>query len=188
MRRLAEAKMSSSTRVAGFAALAVVMMAGLVWSGQADQVWAAQGKAVKLKVTYEGSGEVNATNAIYVAAWDTPNIQGGAFPIGGHRRSGRRREWRRRLVREPLSGDHLPDGTLCPWRVGSSVRPAFRDIGWGLQPRSRCRFRSRRRRGGGWRDRRGGALVRRHDSPSVDPRRVDGVRRDHRRFRGTGCS
>ena len=83
MRRLAEARMSSSTRVAGFAALAVVMMAGLVWSGQADQVWAAQGKTIKLKVTYAGSGEVSATNAIYVAAWDTPNIQGGAFPIGG---------------------------------------------------------------------------------------------------------
>ena len=83
MKRLAEARMSSSTRLAGFAALAVVMMAGLVWSGQADQVWAAQGKTIKLKVTCEGSGEVNATSAIYVAAWDTPNIQGGAFPIGG---------------------------------------------------------------------------------------------------------
>lgn len=73
MRRLAKAKMSSSTRVAGFAALSVVM-AGLVW--------AAQGRTVKLTVTYEGSGEVSASSAIDVAAWDTPNIQGGAFPIG----------------------------------------------------------------------------------------------------------
>jgi hypothetical protein len=83
MRRFAEAKMSSSTRVAGFAVLSVVMMAGLVWVA-ADQVWAAQGRTVKVTVNYEGSGEVNATSAIYVAAWDTPNIQGGAaVPIGG---------------------------------------------------------------------------------------------------------
>ncbi len=75
MRRLAKVKMSSSTRVAGFTVLSVLMMAGLIW--------AAQGRTVKLTVNYQGSGEVNATSAIYVAAWDTPNVQGGAFPIGG---------------------------------------------------------------------------------------------------------
>lgn len=71
MRRLTK---MSSMRVAGFAVLSMVMMAGLVW--------AAQGRTVKLTVNYEGSGEVSATSAIYVAAWDTPNVQSGAVPIG----------------------------------------------------------------------------------------------------------
>ncbi len=72
MRRLAE--MSARTRVAGCVALSVLLMASLVW--------AAQGRTLKVTVNYTGSGEVNVNNAVYLSVWDTPNMAGGAIPIG----------------------------------------------------------------------------------------------------------
>jgi len=45
-------------------------------------VWAAQGRTLKVTVNYTGSGEVSATNAVYVTVWDTPDMQGGALPVG----------------------------------------------------------------------------------------------------------
>ena len=66
--------MSARARVAGVAAVSVLLMAGLVW--------AAQGRTLKVTVNYTGSGEVSATNAVYVTVWDTPDMQGGALPVG----------------------------------------------------------------------------------------------------------
>ncbi len=72
MRRLTE--VSSRRRTAGFVVvLSAVLAAGVVW--------AAQGRGLKVTVNYTGSGDVSADNAIYVSVWDTPNLQGGAFPI-----------------------------------------------------------------------------------------------------------
>jgi len=53
--------------------LSVLLMASLVW--------AAQGRTLKVTVNYTGSGEVTATNAVYLSVWDTPNMAGGV-PIG----------------------------------------------------------------------------------------------------------
>ena len=72
MRRLAE--MSARTRVAGCVALSVLLMASLVW--------AAQGRTLKVTVNYTGSGEVNVNSAVYLSVWDSPNMAGGAIPIG----------------------------------------------------------------------------------------------------------
>ena len=50
--------MSARARVAGLAGVSVLLMASLVW--------AAQGRTLKVTVNYTGSGEVSATNAVYV--------------------------------------------------------------------------------------------------------------------------
>ena len=63
------AKMSSRARVAGLAAVSVLLMAGLVW--------AAQGRTLKVTVNYTGSGEVNAANGVFVALWTSPDYGGG---------------------------------------------------------------------------------------------------------------
>ena len=65
--------MQSRTHLARLVALLVLFTAGLVW--------AAQGRTLKVAVNYTGGGEVNSTNAIYLALWDTPNMQGGAIPV-----------------------------------------------------------------------------------------------------------
>ena len=72
MRRLAG--MSTRTRVVGCAGLSVLLMASLVW--------AAQGRTLNVTMNYTGSGEVTATNAVYLSVWDTPNMAGGTIPIG----------------------------------------------------------------------------------------------------------
>ena len=43
--------------------------------------WAGQGRTLEVTVTYQG-GEVSSAHAIYLTVWDTPNMQGGALPIG----------------------------------------------------------------------------------------------------------
>ena len=64
--------MSSRTRLVGFAAVSVLLMAGLVW--------AAQGRTLKVTVNYTGSGEVSATNAVFLAIWASPDWGGGISP------------------------------------------------------------------------------------------------------------
>ncbi|MXY17497.1 MAG: hypothetical protein F4Y57_11015 [Acidobacteria bacterium] len=59
--------------VLGVAVAAVVAAAGLAW--------AAQGSALNVTVNYTGPGDVDATHAIYLALYDTPDIAGGAVPI-----------------------------------------------------------------------------------------------------------
>lgn len=46
---------------------------------------AAQGGALQVTATYQGSGEVGPDNAIWLSAWDTPDIppDGSVLPIGG---------------------------------------------------------------------------------------------------------
>ena len=69
----ATTRIPSRTRMAGFAAVSVLLMAGLVW--------AAQGRTLKVTVNYTGSGEVSATNAIHLSVFDTPTIGYGTVPI-----------------------------------------------------------------------------------------------------------
>lgn len=66
--------MTRTRRTLGIAAAAVVAAAGLAW--------AAQGAALNVTVNYTGPGDVDATHAIYLALYDTPDIAGGALPIG----------------------------------------------------------------------------------------------------------
>jgi len=66
-------KMSARARVAGVAAVSVLLMAGLVW--------AAQGRTLKVTVNYTGSGEVSATNAIHLSVFDTHTIGQATVPI-----------------------------------------------------------------------------------------------------------
>lgn len=54
-------------------AVAVSLAVGLAW--------AAQGATLKVTVDYTGSGDVDATHAIYLALYDSPDIAGGALPI-----------------------------------------------------------------------------------------------------------
>ncbi len=56
-------------RRATVAAVTVLLAGGLAW--------AAQGRTLKVTVNYTGSGEVSATNAVYLAAWTTPDFGGG---------------------------------------------------------------------------------------------------------------
>ncbi len=63
--------MSSRARMAGFAAVSVLLMAGLVW--------AAQGRTLKVTVNYTGSGEVSAANSVFLAVWASPDFGGGFF-------------------------------------------------------------------------------------------------------------
>jgi hypothetical protein len=45
-------------------------------------VWAQEGsKTLKVKVTYEGEGEVDSTHGIHLFLFDTPDIGQGAMPI-----------------------------------------------------------------------------------------------------------
>ena len=66
-------KMPARARVAGVAAVSVLLMAGLVW--------AAQGRTLKVTVNYTGSGEVSATNAIHLSVFDTHTIGQATVPI-----------------------------------------------------------------------------------------------------------
>ena len=68
------AKMFLKLRVVGFIGLSVLLAASVVG--------ATQGRELKVTVNYTGSGEVSESNAIFLAVWDTPNLQGGAIPIG----------------------------------------------------------------------------------------------------------
>ena len=63
----------SNRRVATLAVISGLLMAGLVW--------AAQGRSLNVTVTYQGSGEVSASNAIFLSAWDSPDFEAGALPI-----------------------------------------------------------------------------------------------------------
>ena len=63
----------SNRRVATLAVISGLSMAGLVW--------AAQGRSLNVTVTYQGSGEVSASNAIFLSAWDSPDFEAGALPI-----------------------------------------------------------------------------------------------------------
>ena len=66
-------KMSARARVAGVAAVSVLLMAGLVW--------AAQGRTLKVTVNYTGSGEVSATNAVFVTVWTSPPVGDTTAPL-----------------------------------------------------------------------------------------------------------
>lgn len=57
----------------------VVVVAALAAAGLAG---AAQGSALNVTVNYTGPGDVDAGHAIYLALYDTPDIAGGAMPIG----------------------------------------------------------------------------------------------------------
>ena len=65
--------MTNARCVLGVAAAVFVAAVGLAW--------AAQGSALNVTVNYMGPGEVDATHAIYLALYDTPDIAGGAVPI-----------------------------------------------------------------------------------------------------------
>ena len=65
--------MSARARVAGVAAVSVLLMAGLVW--------AAQGRTLKVTVNYTGSGEVSATNAVFVTVWTSPPVGDTTAPL-----------------------------------------------------------------------------------------------------------
>ena len=60
----------------------VLALAALVLT---SSMGAAQGGTLQVTATYQGSGEVGPNNAIWLAAWDTPNIppDGSVLPIGG---------------------------------------------------------------------------------------------------------
>ena len=62
----ATTRIPSRTRMAGFAAVSVLLMAGLVW--------AAQGRTLKVTVNYTGNDEVSATNAVFVSVWTSPPV------------------------------------------------------------------------------------------------------------------
>ena len=65
---------ASIGRRVGVAAIVVLAAAGLAW--------AAQGATLNVTVDYTGPGDVDAGHAIYLALYDTPDIAGGALPIG----------------------------------------------------------------------------------------------------------
>ena len=58
----------------------VVVVALVAWVLTVGSAWATQGRSLEVVVTYQG-GEVSSTNVIYVAVYDSPNMQGGAQPI-----------------------------------------------------------------------------------------------------------
>ena len=60
--------MRDGKRIAMVAAVSVVVAAGTVWG--------AQGRSVKVTVTYQGSGEVSGDHAIYLSVWDSPDFGG----------------------------------------------------------------------------------------------------------------
>jgi hypothetical protein len=64
--------MGYGRRIAIVAAVSVLVAAGMVWG--------AQGRSLKVTVSYAGSGEVSATNAIYLSVWDSPDFGGGTAP------------------------------------------------------------------------------------------------------------
>lgn len=57
----------------------VVAVAALAAGGLA---WAVQGATLNVTVDYTGPGDVDATHAIYLAIYDTPNITGDTWPVG----------------------------------------------------------------------------------------------------------
>lgn len=66
--------MSTRTGVLGFALPAALSVSVLAW--------AAQGGTLKVTVNYTGPGEVSADHAVYVAVYDSPDMQGGDNIIG----------------------------------------------------------------------------------------------------------
>mgnify|MGYP003712823167 CR=1 FL=1 len=65
--------MSARARVAGLAAVSVLLMASLAW--------AAQGRTLKVTVNYTGNGEVSATNAVLVSVWTSPPVGDTTAPL-----------------------------------------------------------------------------------------------------------
>lgn len=57
-------------RCVSVVAVSILLAGGLAF--------AAPGRTVKVTVNYTGSGEVSATNAVYLAAWASPDFGGGA--------------------------------------------------------------------------------------------------------------